>query len=420
MEQFIVDQIKYGLKYLPVNALKAKLISSSSSETVCMREKHGFIRGICHPNENYEQIKNADIGWVRFDIPYPFDENGSIRGCFYDFKERCRGYAENGIKVMAVSPNPKEFIAAGVDVTDKANDEKVAEVSRFMINELRDVIGGVQVANEMGLPIFTLPVTLRQAAHFMGVTLKAMSEIRGDIIIGYNSTSPQADLHLLMKPYHRYCDYVGMDIYMGCFFNFPGFMWCFDTLLDYLWAYTGKPILLQEFGYISGGAAKSPEEKKAILRRYGADSEEEAKQNIESFVNALPERLAEQVKLRSHGNVERYADVLFNSDLVNHLYTELPKYTKIPGCEHTPEGQAKFYCEILPRLYRKKYLVGAMIYCYSDSPMCYVCGQNECPTETRWGIVDCDGKEKPSYYAVKEAFGKIAAESPVINFNGEK
>ena len=62
MEQFIVDQIKYGLKYLPVNALKAKLISSSSSETVCMREKHGFIRGICHPNENYEQIKNADIG----------------------------------------------------------------------------------------------------------------------------------------------------------------------------------------------------------------------------------------------------------------------------------------------------------------------------------------------------------------------
>ncbi len=420
MEQFMLDQAKYGLKYLPVNALKAKLISSSSAETVCLRERLGFIRGICHPNENYSQLKGANIEWVRFDIPYPFAENGEVSQSFLNFKERCRGYVEKGIKVMAVSPNPKDFVAAGIDVADPANDERIANISRFMINELRGLIHGVQVANEMGLPLFTLPVTLRQAARFMGVTLKAMNEVKGDVIIGYNSTSPQADLHMLMKPYHRYCDYVGMDIYMGCFFGFPGFMWCFDVLLDYLWAYTGKPVILQEFGYIGAGAAKTAEEKKAILRKYGAESEADAKKNIEAFVSNLPERLAAQVKLRSHGKPEQYADVLFNSDLVNHLYFELPKLTKIPGYEHTPEGQAKFYKDILPRLYKKDYLVGAFIYCYSDSPRCYICNQNECPTETRWGIVDCDGNEKPSYYAVKEAFGEIAEKCPVIKFNGEK
>lgn len=42
-----------------------------------MREK-GFICGVCHPKEDYDQIKNANIDWVRMDIPFPFDENGEI------------------------------------------------------------------------------------------------------------------------------------------------------------------------------------------------------------------------------------------------------------------------------------------------------------------------------------------------------
>lgn len=50
---------------------------------------------------------------------------------------------------------------------------------------------------------------------------------------------------------------------------------------------------------------------------------------------------------------------------------------------------------------------GLIVYCWSDSDRCYVCGQEDCPTETRWGLVTCDDKEKPSYYAVKEAFGNI-------------
>ena len=54
----------------------------------------------------------------------------------------------------------------------------------------------------------------------------------------------------------------------------------------------------------------------------------------------------------------------------------------------------------------KDYCVGAVIYCWGDSESCYVCGQEECPVETGWGLVDNDGKPKPAYYAVQEAFAE--------------
>mgnify|MGYP003317637775 CR=1 FL=1 len=31
------------------------------------------------------------------------------------------------------------------------------------------------------------------------------------------------------------------------------------------------------------------------------------------------------------------------------------------------------------------------IYCYQDSDKCYVCGQADCPVETKWGLVDAQG-----------------------------
>ncbi len=262
-----------------------------------------------------------------------------------------------------------------------------------------------RTAVTLGIPHFTIPVTMKEAARFIGLQLKAMHPEKGSVLIGYNSAGPQADLHLLMKPYHRYCDYVGIDIYVGCFSNVGGYLWFFDLMLRYLWAYTRKPLLLQEFGYIGGGEAKSKREKEAILRAYGVRTPQEAKDNILSFVEKLPRRLREHVEKVGGGDPSRYYGLLFRSDLNNHLYRELPRRTHIPGYPHTPQGQADFYRDILPRLYRLPYLCGAFIYCYSDAERCYICGQEDCPTETRWGLVDCAGREKPSYFSVRDAFG---------------
>ena len=410
MEQFVKDQITYGLRYLPVNLLKSFFMKRSSPATRILR-KQGFICGVCHPSDDHAQIKGANIGWVRIDIPYPYDEEGNLSRNYLDFKKWARTYKDNGIKVMAVTPYPKIYIAHGADIRTAEGERKVRQIARFLIRDMQGIADGFQITNEMGMPHFTLPLTMDEAVRFIGVNLEEMYPMRGDILIGYNSILVQADLHSRMKPYYQLCDYVGVDIYVGCFGHMIGFLWFFEAILRYLWALTGRPIMIQEFGYISGGEPKTEEEKNAILRTYGFRDEDEVKANAEAFVERLPEDLRRHTKHVCGNDPARYYDLLFHSDLVNHLYCELPKVTRIPGYPHTPECQGKFFRDVLKRVGRLDFVCGAFVYCYSDSPECYICGQSDCPVETKWGLVDCGGSPKPSYYAVREAFGALSGKS---------
>lgn len=407
MEEFIKDQVTSALKYLPTNLLKSYFIRSSSKETKEIRNKVGFVRGVCHPTENFEQIKGANIEWVRIDIPFPFDKDGSVSKPYEGFKEKCRRFQNNGIKVMAVTPYPRDYIENGADIRNSDGEKKVREIAEFLIKDMQNCVSGFQITNEMGIPRFTIPLTLEEAAKFIGVNLEAMYPFKGDVIIGYNSAGPEAGLHSRLLPYIDFCDYVGIDIYMGCFFTMPGFIWFFEALCRYLWAMTGKPILLQEFGYLSGGAPKTKAEKKAILQSYGASSEKDAKKNIVQFVENMPKYFADHVKFVCGNNPEKYFGFIFKSDIKNHFYRELPAITMIPGCPHTPEGQAKFFEKCIERLYSLDFVCGCNIYCYKDPDRCYYCGQDDCPTETRWGLVDSKEKEKPSYKAVRNVFGRI-------------
>ncbi len=414
MEQFVVDQIKSGLKYLPANLGKSYFIPKKNAETEAFRKK-GFIRGVCHPNENFAQLREANIGWIRIDIPYPFEKDGSLREHYIGFKKKCERFHKNGIRVMAVTPYPEDYIEDGADVRTEEGREKLKAVARFLAEDMQDTVDAFQITNEMGIPHFTLPLTMAEAVQFIALHLETIYPIKGRLLIGYNSAGPQADLHAGLKPYLQYVDYVGVDIYIGCFDTIPGAMFMFDSLLRYLWAFTHKPILMQEFGYISGGKPKTKKEKRAVLERYGVSSEADAEKEIDAFVERLPKTMKEHVKHVCENDPSRYAGLLFRSDFKNHFYSELPAITKIPGYEHTPEGQAKFYADILPHLYSLPYVCGSIIYCYMDSERCYICGQNDCPTETRWGLVDCDGNPKPSFYAVQKAFGRMQWNDTVSN-----
>lgn len=410
MEKFVLDQIKYGMKYLPKCLVGSYFKPTSGAETEAFRKKAGgFICGVCHPNEDYGQIRRGNIEWIRIDIPYPYDREGTVRKSYEDFKVRCKGYKDRGFKVMAVTPYPRDYIDAGVD--PRTDEQGVKEIAVFLIHDLRGFIDAVQITNEMGIPHFTLPLTQEEAARFIAINAEAMHDVKQDILVGYNSAGPQVDLHLMLKPYHKYCDYVGIDIYIGCFANVGGFLYFFEALVRYLWNLTGKPVVIQEFGYISDGAPKTKEEKRAILREYGVESMEEAYEKIELFVENLNHRMKEHIRYVSP-DVSRQGDFIFKSDYVNHLFKELPKNTLIPGYPHTPEGQGRFFRDLIPRMYSLPFVGGMFVYCYADSEKCYMCGQPDCPTETRWGLVDVNGKEKPSYYAVRKAFGRIRGKCP--------
>ena len=410
MEAFIRDQIIAVLKYVPFH-LAASLVKPRRSPEVeaARRKLGGFAKGICHASEDYAQIKGAGIEWERADIPFPFDEAGNVRENYLAWKERMRRYRANGIRIMAVTPYPRTFIDYGIDPRLPENEGRVRGVAAFLAEDLRGVAEAYQITNEMGIPHFTRPLNMKEAARFIGMQLAAMHPLRGDALIGYNSSGPQGDLHALMRPWLKYCDYVGIDLYIGCFAPVGNSFSTMDMMLRYIWSMTGKPIILCEFGYLSGGEPKSRAEKQAILQRYGVSSEKEISEKIELVLENM-KTVAPTFWSRITSNAstpEKQAGYLLQIDTKNHLYSELPRGVRVRKCPHTPEGQANFYRTLLPRLAAHPFLLGAFIYAWQDSEKCYACGQSDCPTETRWGLVDRESKEKPSYYAVRDALAEI-------------
>jgi len=410
MEPFIRDQIIAVLKYVPFHIAAGYVKKRSSPEAEEIKDRlGGFIKGICHASENYAQIKGAGLEWERADIAFPFDAQGNVRQDYLNWKEKMRRYNENGIRIFAVTPYPRTYIEFGVDPRTPEGEARVREIAQFLVTDLKDLALGFQITNEMGIPHFTKPLTMKQAARFIGVHLEAMHPFKGEILLGYNSAGPQGDLHALMRPWHKYCDYVGIDLYIGCFAPVGNSFSTLDMMLRYVWSMTKKPIILMEFGYLSEGAPKTPEDKRAILRQYGVSSEKEAREKIDLVLENMRE-IAPTFYNRVTKNAsspEKRADYLFQIDTKNHLYRELPRGVVVKKCPHTPEGQAGFYRAVLPRLAGHPFLLGAFIYAWRDGERCYACGQSDCPTETRWGLVDRQNIEKPSYYAVRDALAKI-------------
>ena len=406
MEAYVSNQIKYALQYLPGNLIKSYFIKPSSEETKALRAR-GFMRGVTHPKDQFAQLKDANINWVRFDVPFPFEKDGTLREDYLFFKQRALEYTRQGIHVMAITPIPDAFLRHGIDPRTEEGKEKIKETAAFYAKDLQGYVGAFQIANEMGLPRFTAPLTVEEAIEFLGIQMEAMAPYKRDILIGYNSAGPEAQLHSGMRKYRQYLDYVGIDIYLGCFYSYPGLMCLFDAMVRYLWGMLRKPVIIQEFGYIGGGKPKSKKEKQEILRNYGVTSEAEAKEIINTFIERLPKEMNHSLKHDSGNDPSKYYDLLFNGDLKQHFYMEMPTPAKIPGYDHTPEGQAKFYDHILERFYQLPFVAGTFVFSYFDAPYCYVCGQKDCPVETKWGLMTSDGAPKPAYYAVRRQYGRI-------------
>ena len=376
------------------------------NETEAALEKvGGYMKGVCHAQPQYELLNEGNIEWFRDDIPFPYDENGELSQSYKEWKKYVQGYADNGIRIFGITPYPEDYIEYGLDPRNPEDREAIQDIARFYVEDLRGIVGAFQITNEMGIDRFTYPLTMEEAYEFIGMQLEAMYPIRGDILIGYNLAALSiASMPLKMKPYHQYCDYVGVDLYLGCFENLLKSANQYILVLNYVRRVTGKPIILCEFGYIGLGEPKSDEEKQAILESYGYSSEEEARADIDNFIKALPEELANEFDKYADETPEYRADLMFEGEFSNHLYTELHEGFGLYGYEHTPEGQAEFFSDIIPKIRKKNYVIGSFIYMWNDTGDCYVCGQSECPVETKWGLVDGEGNPKPAYYAVQQAF----------------
>lgn len=366
----------------------------------------GFMQGVCHARGDYEMMKDAGITWTRKDIPMAFDAEGNLTESYLSWKAEMQEYADNGIRIFAITPYPEDYIAIGLDPRDEASKEGIQEIAQFYCEDLRGIAGAIQVTNEMGIDRFTYPLTLDEAAYFIGIQLEAMQEVKGDILVGYNLGGLSIiSLPGKMADWHQYCDYVGVDLYLGSFEDIAKEIDQYLAIMGFVRKITGKPIIVCEFGYIGYGKQKTAEEKIAVLQEYGYNSEEEAIADMDNFIQKLPEDMRDELlEIYPDYTAEEYGALLFEDEYKSHFYCALPDGFYLNGYDHTPEGQAEFYRYLLPKMMDLDFIIGAVIYCWEDSDACYVCGQSDCPVETGWGLVDCEGKAKPAYYAVKECF----------------
>lgn len=371
----------------------------------------GFCSGVCHPlDDRLEEVWQANIRWVRFDITArPLDENGHETKAYSDFKARAARYREAGFRIMAVTPVPQVYSAAPYDPFDPVFREKLVGDIQYMAKDLQGLVAAFQISNEHQVSHFRFPLSEEQSMDFIGIQLEALEGVKGEIRVGFNLQDFSMFRYLRgMKRYLRYCDYVGLDLYLGCFEAFTKYLWLYDLVLRCIWNDTGKPVWLAEFGYIGIGTPKSEAEKGEILRACGVGSEEEAKADIRGFISKLPARFRDYLLERvEYGTEEELAYKLFHTELRNHLYRELPGHVRLKGYAHTWEDQARFMTDVIRRIRRLPFVCGAMVYCYSDSTHCFICGQEGCPVETGWGLVDVNGNRKPAWYAVRDAFADL-------------
>jgi len=420
-----VDQA--GFRYIIGGWLTSYLKPTPQSVNVVKSKTNGIIHGVCHPKNDYEGLKECGVDWVRFDLTCPaLDKNGDPTPGYLAFKADAQSYVDEGINVMCVTPYPCEYVyyseyggdaatktVSSVDPRTKEGLEYVAKEAKFIVQDLQGVCNAIQITNEMTVDRFRTPLTLEESAKYISVQLEAMNEVKGNTIVGYNLNDfTMYQLFKMVGDANKYCDYLGIDLYLGCFEStFHDLIW-YDIILRGFYQQSGLPMLVNEFGYIGAGQTKTQAEKVAFLQTFGYNSEDEAKENIRDlFNNPL---FSSDIRTRINTDYpgatdEQLVDLIFNPNNSNgyrqHFYEEISEGFQLNAYPHTPEGQANFYRDAIQKHFMKMpFLCGSFAYCWKEPNECYICGSSKCPIETGWGFVKDDGTHKPSFDALKESY----------------
>ena len=225
--------------------------TSNASVTEFKELMGGMALGVCHPYTdpyNLSLLKEGNIGWIRIDIPWnaPFevdaDGNPVLDGDgrpvetqrYLEFKEKCRFFRESGIKVMAITPYPDDWLdAVGEIDLFRSGGEAFSEKFLRMVDArcsylAEDLTAGdklvncFQISNELTVPKWQGALTLEQICQYQHVQMKAMHEtcLRAGVPIGYNVACVGAgmmDYPVRMQQFAEDFDYVALDLYLGCF-----------------------------------------------------------------------------------------------------------------------------------------------------------------------------------------------------------
>ena len=50
----------------------------------------GFMKGVCHADPQYDLLNEAGIEWFRDDIPFPYNNDGSLSQSYINWKKKVK------------------------------------------------------------------------------------------------------------------------------------------------------------------------------------------------------------------------------------------------------------------------------------------------------------------------------------------
>lgn len=313
-----------------------------------------------------ELMRDAGIGWLRcggfgFDQETFFNNVAQGEG-FKAMKARVSFLREQGFQVMGLTPQPREMHALAGTPGSSEYYRNYHRVCSFFAEEFKDLIDWWQVANELDIWIFRRPLTMDQSVEFLKAGIRGLKDTNPTLKVGINitlypslpgevdgNTDEHEGLVLARGIYGDPglpVDYAGFDSYPGTWRKGGPESW--HGYLDGFYKLTGKPIIIQEFGYSSAGEMMSEQE---------------------SLGDAYP--------------------------------CTVKKWRFCWNGGHTLEIQAEFLKESLRIFSEHPHVIGATYYSWKDAKTCWQCGQPDCPAETAWGLLDHKGRCKPAYDVFK-------------------
>ncbi len=319
-----------------------------------------------------ELMKAAGVEWVRLGAPLPFADRpgGEVTDRYRRYRQTAAGYAEAGIRIVGVTPGPGSKLWRQDEdgewrlvwhrrlpewFGELGSDEcleKYEQACRWLGDDLRGIVPVWQALNELDWHQFSGPMAAEQSCEMILAAARGLKAADPDLIVGHNSVGHQ-DEHFLSERMFSggLLDYCGVDRYFGSWH--PGGPEDWAPLIEDLNERTGVPVLVNEWGFASAGGVKTEAER-------------------------------DQVTCACH------------------------KWPHTWGPGHTPEGQAEFIRRAFDAFIRvKDRMLGELYFRWADQPTCWQCRAPDCPAETAWGLVDVDGKPKPSYHALKESARRL-------------
>ncbi len=335
-----------------------------------------FMIGIsAEPDADQGLLREAGIGWMRYGIPFPFEDriNGKLSEAYRTARAQAEKLVAAGIGLLGITPlfgygNWEPGPSGELELTwhghapaymgEPGTREFIKsyhDLCAFLARDLKGLIRIWQILNEMEIPQFAGPLDLRQACDLILACARGYKETDPSLRLGANPAGEIKAYYLYGYLYRNDdpLDYCGADGYYGTWH--PGGAETWDARIAELHALTGKKVLLNEWGFSSAGGVATREE---------------------------------------HESGKHVCAV--------------KKWHYTWGKGHTPPGQADFVRVVFDILRKHRdVLLGAFFYRLDDQPVCGQCHQPDCPAETAWGLVDVHGKPKPAYSAFKEGARRL-------------